>query len=646
MNLFELFFKIGVKDEASGEVKKLSDKLGKGLKASAKIGLSAVGAAAAGVAALTKQSLESYAEYEQLVGSVETLFGAGGKTLEEYARSVGKSTSEAAEEYGVLMKSQQTVLENADEAYISAGLSANEYMSTVTSFSASLLQSLDGDTQAAADLANQALIDMSDNANKMGTDMAMIQNAYQGFAKANYTMLDNLKLGYGGTQTEMKRLIRDAAVLDKSVDASSMSFANIVKAIKAVQDNMGITGTTAAEAATTIQGSANMAKAAWENLKIALADENGDVEAAADRFAESLGTLGERVLPKLKTILSSAAKVIRELAPMVIAEIPAIVSELAPELSNAAAGLVVSVFENLPGIVSTIPELGETAMSIISTLVDGITTAATDGNLAGSLITAVVEFARAITSPEALSSILRSGVDLTMGLVDGIIDGIPELIQAAPAIIGNLIGSLIDAAPRLATMGPELVFQLVEGLKSPENALAMLQGGVELIFGILEGVKSAFTYVFDIGGDIIGKFGEGFMSFLDDPLKWGEDLINKIIEGITGKWDELKDWWSGLWEGLFGGDKEVGVDIVATPEIDGSHRLGLSRVPYDGYIAELHEGERVLTKSEARAYGGGHGGVTVNVNIDGAKYSDEESLADAVVRKLQRLFDEEGAAYA
>lgn len=617
MNLFELFFKIGVKDEASGEVKKLSDKLGKGLKASAKIGLSAVGAAAAGVAALTKQSLESYAEYEQLVGGVETLFKDSADTVRGYA----------------------------DEAYISAGLSANEYMSTVTSFSASLLQSLDGDTQAAADLANQALIDMSDNANKMGTDMAMIQNAYQGFAKANYTMLDNLKLGYGGTQTEMKRLIRDAAALDKSVDASSMSFANIVRAIKAVQDNMGITGTTAAEAATTIQGSANMAKAAWENLKIALADENGDVE-AADRFAESLGTLGKNVLPKLKTILSSATKVIRELAPMVIAEIPAIVSELAPELSNAAAGLVVSVFENLPGIVSTIPELGETAMSIISTLVDGITTAATDGNLAGSLITAVVEFARAITSPEALSSILTSGVDLTMGLVDGIIDGIPELIQAAPAIIGNLIGSLIGAAPRLATLGPELVFQLVEGLMSPENALAMLQGGVELIFGILEGVKSAFTYVFDIGGDIIGKFGEGFMSFLDDPLKWGEDLINKIIEGITGKWNELKDWWSGLWEGLFGGDKEVGVDIVATPEIDGSHRLGLSRVPYDGYIAELHEGERVLTKSEARAYGGGRGGVTVNVNIDGAKYSDEESLADAVVRKLQRLFDEEGAAYA
>ena len=195
MNLFELFVKIGVDDQASGKISKLSSKLGNGLKTAAKIGTAAVGAAAAGITALTTAAVNNYAEYEQLVGGVETLFGAGGKSIEEYAASTGRTIAEAQSDYDALMRSQAAVIENASNAYKTAGMSANEYMSTVTSFSASLLQSLGGDTEKAAEYANQALTDMSDNANKMGRSMEMIQNAYQGFAKSNYTMLDNLKLG-------------------------------------------------------------------------------------------------------------------------------------------------------------------------------------------------------------------------------------------------------------------------------------------------------------------------------------------------------------------------------------------------------------------------------------------------------------------
>lgn len=192
MNLFELFVKIGVDDQASGKLGEIGQKLGNGLKKAAKIGTAAVGAAAAGIAALTTAAVNNYAEYEQLVGGVETLFGAGGKSIEEYAASTGRTIAEAQSDYDALMRSQAAVIENASNAYKTAGMSANEYMSTVTSFSASLLQSLGGDTEAAAEYANQALTDMSDNANKMGTSMEMIQNAYQGFAKQNYTMLDNL----------------------------------------------------------------------------------------------------------------------------------------------------------------------------------------------------------------------------------------------------------------------------------------------------------------------------------------------------------------------------------------------------------------------------------------------------------------------
>jgi phage-related protein len=192
LNLFELFVKIGVDDQASGKLKDIGGKLGNGLKTAAKVGTAAVATAAAGITALTTAAVNNYAEYEQLVGGVQTLFGAGGQSIEEYAKSTGKSVDKVKGEYDKLIRSQEAVISNADRAYRTAGMSVNEYMSTVTSFSASLLQSLGGDTEKAAKYADQAVIDMADNANKMGTSIDMIQNAYQGFAKQNYTMLDNL----------------------------------------------------------------------------------------------------------------------------------------------------------------------------------------------------------------------------------------------------------------------------------------------------------------------------------------------------------------------------------------------------------------------------------------------------------------------
>jgi hypothetical protein len=271
--------------ETKGKVNNLGGLLKSGLGAAAKAGAAAVTAASGAIVALTKQSVNAYKNYEQLVGGVETLFGTGGRSLAQYAKDMNLPIEQAVAGHKALQAAQREVMSNAANAYKTAGMSANEYMETVTSFSASLIQSLDGDTVKAAKYADMAITDMSDNANKMGTDISSIQNAYQGFAKQNFTMLDNLKLGYGGTKTEMARLITDAEKLNKSFKAQrdkkgdlTMSYADIVDALHIVQDNMGITGTTAKEASSTIEGIINSAKAAYQNWITGLADDNADID--------------------------------------------------------------------------------------------------------------------------------------------------------------------------------------------------------------------------------------------------------------------------------------------------------------------------------------------------------------------------------
>nr|DAS52313.1 MAG TPA: tail tape measure protein [Caudoviricetes sp.] len=342
------------------------------VKGVAKIGSAAVVAGATASAALVKSAVDSYASYEQLVGGIETLFGAGGKTLEEYAKSVGKSTESAKKDYEQLMKAQEIALDNADQAYKTAGMSANDYMETVTGLAASLKQSTKNETEAAK-AADQAIIDMSDNANKMGTSMESIQNAYAGFSKQNYTMLDNLKLGYGGTKTEMERLLADAEKLKKAqgenVSYSIDSFADVVEAIHVVQDEMGITGTTAKEASTTIEGSINSAKAAWENLLVGMADEDADLDALIDNFVESVEIAADNIIPVIEKALSGLSTLIGKLAPTVAKGIPQFVENILPKLLNAGGLIVAEFIKELPGMLSKIlPAIEKSIKLIFQTL--------------------------------------------------------------------------------------------------------------------------------------------------------------------------------------------------------------------------------------------------------------------------------------
>ena len=349
----------GVSNKLTTIGKKAAGAAFRGLKKIAGISFKALigglGASAAAIGGLVTKSVTAYADYEQLIGGVETLLGAkGAKSVQEYAKQTGKSVSKVKGEYKTLVESQKLVVKNANNAYKTAGHSANDYMETVTGFAASLLQSTGNDTKKAAKLADVAVSDMADNANKMGTDMSSIQWAYQGFAKQNYTMLDNLKLGYGGTKSEMQRLVKDASKLDKSINGNSLSYGNVVKAIHAVQKETGIYGTTQKEAEHTIQGSLNSMKSAWGNLMPALIQGGDSFDQCVDNLVDTTKTFAKNVKPAIIKALSGVGKLIEELAPIIEKEFPKLVDELLPPLLKAATSLVKGLIVAMPNIIKVI----------------------------------------------------------------------------------------------------------------------------------------------------------------------------------------------------------------------------------------------------------------------------------------------------
>ena len=449
------------KNEVSGENGVLS-KLGgvaKGVGKAVSVGLAAAGA---GIVAIGKQAVSSYAEYEQLVGGVETLF----KDMAD------------------------TVIENADNAYKTAGMSANEYMQTVTSFSASLLQSLGGDTQKAAEYADMAIRDMGDNANKMGTSMEMIQNAYQGFAKQNYTMLDNLKLGYGGTKEEMQRLLEDASAI-AGIDFDISSYADVVQAINVIQTEMGITGTTAKEADSTIQGSIASMGAAWKNLLTGLTDPTQNLDKLITNFVDSVGTAMGNLVPKITTTLNGIVKMISSLAPIIIAEVPNLVSTILPPVLEGAISIVSAVIEIMPSlfemIVEMLPSLIEMVISKLIELLPQLIT---------GLVNIIVMLCNNFT--EIIQPIIDNLPEIIMSIVNGLMDNLPQLIEG----LINLVIAIVQAIPQI-TMAlieciPSIISSLVVALM---NTLPVFISGIAKYFGsIIPTVTNCFMKIPNIFG--------------------------------------------------------------------------------------------------------------------------------------------------
>lgn len=514
MDVFELFAKLSLDsseyDKGLDASKTKATHFGQSIKTAFKVGAVAIGAATTAITAFGRKTLDSYAQYEQLAGGVETLF---------------KGSADAVKQY-------------AEDAYKTAGLSANEYMETVTSFSASLLQSLGGDTARAAEYANMAITDMSDNANKMGTAMESIQNAYQGFAKQNYTMLDNLKLGYGGTKTEMERLVTDAEALNSAFRATRdendklvLSYADVVDAIHIVQTNLDITGTTAKEATATISGSLSAMKSAWKNLITGIGRDNADLNKLVDDFVQSAETAAQNVIPRIEKIMQGVAQIVPKLAPLIQNELPKLLNAILPAALEVVTQLVVAIAKELPSIlksivtavVSVIDEIGHAiaekvpALAFIFEHLKEVVAV-----LTGVFIGYKVAVLAATIAQQALNLAMMA---TPTGLV---IAGIVALV----AVIGILIASTDDIG---------------EAFESAFNAIG-------------EGISAIGEKI----GQVVSKIANFFSKLFSSAMGWVQEFVNigvriveGIWEGITAAWNWLVEKWTKLWDSLLGWIKDL-----------------------------------------------------------------------------------------
>ena len=471
-------------------------------------------------------------------------------------------------------------MEYANDAYKTAGLSANEYMETVTGFSASLISSLGGDTEKAAKYADMAITDMSDNANKMGSDMASIQNAYSGFAKQNYTMLDNLKLGYGGTKEEMQRLLEDAEKLS-GVKYDISSYSDIIDAIHVIQTEMDITGTTAKEAEATISGSIGMLKSSFQNLITGLGDADADIDKLCDNVVNSFNSVVKNITPvvrnlaktvpnALEGILDAIAPLLPELLEMGVGLFEALLSgftSVLPELMNTAASLVTTLVQ---GIIEALPLVVEAAAQFITTLVQGIAEALP------TLIPAAVETVTTIVSTliENIPLLIDAALQLMQGLAEGVLEAIPVLLEALPELIESLVTTLLDAIPQIIETGVELLTALVENLPEIitticevlpqiiESTISTLldhlpeivEAGVKLLTALITNLPQIIAEIVrampQIITGIVSALGEG----VSQVAEVGANLVRGLWQGIQSLagwlWDKVSGWISSIWDGI------------------------------------------------------------------------------------------------
>ena len=564
---------------ASKDAESFGSKAKSGLKTAA--GVIGAGVAAVGTAAVAmgKQAIDAYANYEQLAGGVETLF---------------KDSADA-------------VMENASKAYQTAGMSANEYMQTVTSFSASLIQSTGRGAQTdlkqlkqnlddqydevkrhwqerirlmkdsnekaslkhqmedelkalkrhneevleqaevannasvtteeslarAAELADMAIIDMSDNANKMGTDMELIQNAYRGFAKQNFTMLDNLQIGYNGTKEEMERLLKDAERLSgQKFDISS--YADIVEAIHVIQTEMGITGTTAEEASKTISGSLSAMKAAWGNLLIGVADDNADIEVLVDQFVNSLVTVGDNLIPRIQKILDGAVKVIIAVAEKLIPVIVQVLADNLPMLVTSALSLIKTIVTT---IIDNLPQLIDAAVEIIFAIVDGLIEALPE--LIPAVVMMITTLVEKLTEPDTIIRLIDAALQIMSAIAVGLINALPVLVESALTIISNLLTVIIDRFPELVELGKNMIEQIKNGLS--EDARAVIDTMLEIWDTIKEGARQKWEEIKSSVSEKVDSIKESLRKDWDSINNMVGEKLDNLKKRITDTFDKAKE---------------------------------------------------------------------------------------------------------
>ena len=559
MNVFELFAKLGLDsseyesglDRARGMASSVGGAIGAGLTAVAGATTAAVGAAAAGVVNLTSQAVSAYGQYEQLAGGVEKIFG----------------------------ESADLVMAHASEAFETAGLSANQYMETVTSFSASLLQGLAGDTVAASEVADMAIRDMADNANTYGSDIQSIQNAYMGFSKGNFTMLDNLRLGYGGTQSEMIRLINDAGILEEEITSlDNVSFDQMIEAIHVVQQNLNITGTTANEAAGTIQGSMGALQGAWQNLIIGLGDANADLAPLIDNVVSNAVGVFNNIVPVAQQAMQGIASLITQIAPVLESELPSMIETVLPALLSAITSIISAVASALPSIAGVLlPQVSNIIQRTLPALLSLVPQfISIGGEIVRGVITGLVENASEIT---------QAGLDVLQTLIDGFAeatsgDGISQLVDTTMQIVEMIGTFLVENAPTLITAAVQLITQLAMMLTDPSNLQMLIDLSLQLVLAVADGlVQSApalgNAVVAVIGNLLIALWNElpnilstigqllGEIAMLVIGLVGGlmGDSYDEVISKLSAIWDSVSTSLADFWTGISTWVSDVGASI-------------------------------------------------------------------------------------
>ena len=590
-------------DDMGDEIKDAGDKADKSKERFSKLGsvLKGVGVAMGAVVPapavkLGKEVVNAYADYEQLVGGVDTLFKGSSQKLQSYASN----------------------------AYKTAGLSANDYMETVTGFSASLIQSLGGDTDKSVKYADMAITDMADNANKMGTDMSLIQNAYQGFAKQNYTMLDNLKLGYGGTKEEMQRLLSDAEKIS-GIKYDISSYADVVDAIHVMQESMDIAGTTAKEAEGTISGSVNALKSSVTNLVVGFGDANAELDVLCENVVTVFQTVLENISPIVENLISALPTVITTLLESAGEMLPTVLETLAELFAQVLEGLLQLLPQLIPvavsalltitnAIVENLPLLIESATLLVATLVQGLADALP--TLIPTAVNAVMTIVQGLL--DSLPSILDAGLKLVSALAQGILDALPNLIsklpqiimgivtfllnsipqiiqtgiklltslvsalpdiitsivKAIPQIINGIINAVINSIPQIIQAGIDLLISLVKALPTiivtivnaiPDiisgivNALidnipAIIQAGIDLLISLVKNLPTIIKEIVKAVPKIIEGIVKAFGSLMYKIVEIGGNIVKGLWDGICGLaswlWDSVSGWISGIWDGI------------------------------------------------------------------------------------------------
>ncbi|MGN0683758.1 MAG: hypothetical protein ACI4JY_08790 [Oscillospiraceae bacterium] len=660
MNLFELAAKITLDtndyengiDKAKDSTSSFASKIGSGLKTAAKIGTAAISAAAAGIAKLTSEAVKNYAEYEQLVGGAKLMFG----------------------------DAYDFIADKAAKAFSTVQMSQNDYLQQVNGFATGLKTALGGNEQAAAELADKIITAEADIVAATGTSQEAVQNAFNGIMKSNYTMLDNLQLGITPTKEGFQEVIDKVNEWNTAQgNATNYQIDNLADAQSALLDYIemqGLSGYAGAEAADTIQGATASMKAAWSNLVTGVADDTADFDTLINNFVASVATAASNIIPRVETALTGVVQLVDSLAPIIIDKLPQLVDTVLPSLVSAALNMVQSIVDIAPSLVEPI-------INAVIQLITGSGLAQTLGAVLNAGIEIIMQLVESLTSTDTLNSLIETALELVLTLTQGLIDAIPELLNATPKIIGSLVASIITELPNIIATGIELLIALGNGImqaipeliaSTPNVILAftngilnnldtVITGGVNVLLALAKGIINAIPQMVAMLPRVISSIVDTFKNYNWSSI--GSNIVAGIKQGVSNAWKNFKEWFKSLFGDIIGIAKKI-LGIASPSKVfkqigaftTEGLALGIEDKAQDAFDAMGKVsagvvgsyGASISTEFSAGTKKGSiSGGISLNVNIgtfNNNSGEDIENLAERLSEAFATSIRRKEAAYA